>query len=78
MLHAGTEITLPIVWAFDGEVVQRHLEAFIAEDGFFEAWVLVWGIMLIGGHLGRVLLRAVSRSLACMDGEWVGFVRFFM
>jgi hypothetical protein len=78
VLCAGAEVTVPVIGALDGGVVWGHLETLVAEDGLFNTWVFVQGVMFIGGCLSWAVLRVVGRSLACTDREGIGLVWLFM
>jgi hypothetical protein len=78
VLRAGTEVTVPVIGAFDGRVVWRRLEALVAEDGFFEVWVSVQGVAFVGGCLGWTSSNVVGRSLTCTDRKGVGLVWLFV
>jgi hypothetical protein len=77
VLHAGAEVTMPIIRAVDGRVIWGCLETLIAEYGLLKAWVSVWGVAFVGGCLSWAASRAISGSLACIDREGVGFVWLF-
>jgi hypothetical protein len=78
VLHAGTEVTMPVVRAFDRRMVWGRLETLVAEYGLLKAWVSIQGVAFVGGCLGWVVSWAVGRSLARTDGKGVSLVWSFM